>query len=95
MTTDPVFFQIYSSSVASKVPHGESSFLMPADDHKDIIHAGLSCYASLDVVSFSIKFLSHITFKLSEFQRVEINFVNFKLLFLPYAVKYYLLSLFN
>jgi len=32
---------IYSSSVASKVPHGESSFLMPADDHKDIIHTGL------------------------------------------------------
>jgi len=32
---------MYSNSVASKVPHGESSFLMPTDDQKDIIHNGL------------------------------------------------------
>jgi len=34
----------YSSSGASKVTHGESSFLMPADDHKDIVHTGLDFF---------------------------------------------------
>jgi len=62
MTNNSVFthcFVMYSSSVASKVPHGESSFLMPADDHKDIIHTGLYIRISYFIIFTQFCHLYH------------------------------------